>query len=103
MVVELTVKNFEEEVLNYKGKVLIDVWAPWCGPCRMLSPIVDEISEENPGFKVCKVNADDEEKIAMDLNVSAIPALFVYENGEIFAQRVGLCSKEDIYKLVKGE
>ena len=101
MVVEVFDNTFKSEVLEVKGKVLVDVWAPWCGPCRMLSPIVEEIANENPGFKVCKVNADDNPAICNALGVNSIPALFVFEDGEIYNQRVGLCRKEDIYNMCK--
>ncbi len=100
-VIEVFDNTFESEVLNAKGKVLIDVWAPWCGPCRALSPIVDEVAEENSGFKVCKVNADNNPQICEKLNVTNIPALFVFNDGEFYNSSVGLCSKEHILDLVK--
>ena len=100
-VIHVTDATFKSEVLEAEGKVLIDVWAPWCGPCRMLGPIVEEVASENPGFKVCKVNSDENTAICDALNVTNIPALFVFEGGEIYNSRVGLCRKEDIYALVK--
>ena len=100
-VVAVTDNTFKSEVLEAKGKVLVDVWAPWCGPCRALSPIVEEVSNENPGFKVCKVNADENPEVCNALGVTSIPALFVFENGELYNQTVGLCSKDAIYNLVK--
>ncbi len=100
-VIEVVDNTFESEILESEGKVLVDVWAPWCGPCRMLSPIIEEIASENPGFKVCRVNADDNPLICKRLSVTNIPALFVFENGKIYNARVGYCSKEDVYALVK--
>ena len=100
-VIEVTDNTFKSEVLEAEGKVLIDVWAPWCGPCRALSPIVDEVAEENNTFKVCKVNADNNPTICDILNVTNIPALFVFENGKLYNKSVGLCRKEDILNLVK--
>lgn len=100
-VIEVNDYTFEDEILKAEGKVLVDVWAPWCGPCRMLSPIVEEIAGENPGFKVCKVNADENPEICEKLSVTNIPALFVFENGKIYNAIVGYCSKEAIYNLVK--
>ena len=84
-VIELTKQNFQSEVAESKEKVLIDFWASWCGPCRMVSPIVDEIAEESPaGVKVCKVNVDEQPELAQQFQVMSIPTLLVM--------------KEDVYK-----
>ncbi len=99
--VELTAANFEEEVLNASGKVLVDVWAPWCGPCKMLSPIVDEVAEEVTDVKVAKLNADDAGEIAAKYKVSAIPTLLVFEGGEVVKQSTGLVAKEKILELIQ--
>ena len=95
-VVNITQGNFKEEVLNAEKTVLVDFWAAWCGPCKMLSPIVDQIAQEHPEIKVCKVNIDDEAALAMEYKVMSIPTLVVFKNGERVNQSVGVQSKEDI-------
>lgn len=100
-VIKVNKESFETEVLKAEGKVLVDFFADWCGPCKMLSPIVDEVAEENTDIKVCKINVDDEPELAMRYNVMSIPTLVVIQNGEEINKSVGLVSKEDILNLVK--
>ena len=99
----ITKDNFEEEVLNAKeSKVLVDFWASWCGPCKMLSPIIDEIASENhEGLKVCKVNVDENQSLAMKYQVMSIPTLLVFENGEVVKTSVGALQKDKVLELVK--
>jgi thioredoxin 1 len=95
----LTEANFEEEALKSELPVLIDFWASWCGPCRMVSPIVDELSDELAGsVKVCKVNVDEQSGLAAKYGVMSIPTLLLMKNGEVAATSVGARPKEDIRK-----
>ena len=98
--IEITRDNFTEEVANSPVPVLIDLWAPWCGPCRMMSPVIDEIAESAEGFKVGKVNVDEQMKIAASLRVRSIPTLVVFKNGEVAAKSIGVQSKEEVLKLL---
>ena len=100
-VLELTKDNFENEVLKSEKKVLIDFYADWCGPCRMVSPIVDEIAEEHPEYKVCKVNVDEQPELAQRFEVMSIPSLFVLENGEMVNQATGARPKAQILEMLK--
>ena len=100
-VLELNKDNFENEVLKSEKKVLIDFYADWCGPCRMVSPIVDEIAEEHPEYKVCKVNVDEQPELAQKFEVMSIPSLFVLENGEIVNQATGARPKAQILEMLK--
>ena len=88
--------NFEEEVLKAPGKVLVDFWATWCGPCRMQGPIVDELSEERSDVKFCKLDVDDNMDIAQTYRVMSIPTLILFENGEIRQTMVGLRQKAEL-------
>lgn len=99
-VLELNAENFEDEVIHAEKPVLIDFWASWCGPCRMLSPIVDELAEEHPEMKVCKVNVDEQEELAARFDIMSIPTLLVFRNGEQVAQSVGVQSKQAILDMV---
>ena len=95
----ITKQNFKEEVLNHKGTVLLDFWAPWCGPCRMLS-LVDEIAEEHPELKVGKVNVDENMELASEFRVMNIPTLVVLKDGKVEAQSVGAIPKSRILDLL---
>lgn len=97
----VTKNNFEAEVLNSEKPVLIDFWATWCGPCRMISPVVDEISEEySDKCKVCKVNVDEEPELANEFGIVSIPTLVVVKDKKVIAKSVGLKSKEDIVSMI---
>ena len=101
-VIELTKQNFQSEVAESKEKVLIDFWASWCGPCRMVSPIVDEIAEESPaGVKACKVNVDEQPELAQQFQVMSIPTLLVMKDGKPVASSVGARPKQFIVKMIE--
>lgn len=100
-VVKLNKNNFENEVMKSDKKVLIDFYADWCGPCRMVSPIVDEIANEHPEYKVCKVNVDEETELAASFEVMSIPSLFVMEKGKIINQSMGAKPKAQILAMLK--
>ena len=98
-VVTITLENFENEVIKSDKPVLVDFWAPWCGPCRMLSPVVDEIAEENSNIKVGKVNVDEQEELAMRFGIMSIPTLIVFKNGEAVKKTMGVQPKAAILGL----
>lgn len=99
-VITVTSQNFEDEVINADKPVLIDFWASWCGPCRMLSPVVDEIAEENDYIKVCKINVDEEQALAARFNVMSIPTLLVMQDGQVRNKSVGVVPKEKILAML---
>ena len=98
-VVTLTLENFEAEVIESDMPVLVDFWASWCGPCRMLSPIVDQIADERTDIKVGKVNVDEQEELAMRYGIMSIPTLIVFKNGEIVKKTMGVQPKAAILGL----
>ena len=100
MITNITKENFDKEVMQAEGTVLIDFWAAWCGPCRMIAPAVEKIAEEHPEVKVCKINIDDEQELAIKYGVMSIPTLMVVKNGEIVNTAVGLRPKEEIEALL---
>lgn len=97
----ITKDNFEQEVLKADKPVLVDFWAEWCGPCRMLSPVVDQVAEENDAIKVGKINIDEQPDLAMKFGVMTIPTLMVFKNGEMAGKSVGVVPKQQILDLVK--
>ena len=100
MIVHVTKENFEKEVLQSEKTVLLDFWASWCGPCRMVSPILDEIAQEREDVKVCKVNVDEQMELASQFGIVSIPTLVVMEKGKIVNQSVGAKSKDGILALL---
>ena len=98
--VKINNNNFREEVLNSEKPVLLDFWAPWCGPCRMVGPILDEIAAERPDIKVAKVNVDEEPELANQFSIMSIPTLLVMENGKIRNKALGARPKEQILAML---
>ncbi len=96
-----TTANFESEVLQSDVPVMVDFWATWCMPCRMLAPVIEELAEAADGYKVGKVDVDQEPELARKYRVMSIPAILVFKNGEVAAQTVGFQSKEDLEALLK--
>ena len=92
--------NFDQEILNSDRPVLMDFWAPWCGPCRLVGPILDEIAAERSDMKVCKINVDEEQELAMQFGVMSIPTLVVMKSGRIVNQAVGARPKAQILAML---
>ncbi|MGN0343226.1 MAG: thioredoxin [Roseburia sp.] len=101
MAVKITSENFEQEVLASDVKVLVDFYADWCGPCQMLSPLVEEVAQEHPEYKVCKLNVDESMELAQEYKVVSIPMLVVFEKGEVVKKSLGLISKDEILALLQ--
>lgn len=98
-VTEITDENFESEVLSSKKPVLVDFWASYCSPCKMLSPVIDNIARENPDIKVGKVNVEKEQQLAGKFNVMSVPTLMVFKNGKKVSAMVGVQPKEKILEM----
>lgn len=99
---ELNKDNFEAEVLRSEKPVLVDFWASWCMPCRMLAPIVEEVAEETKGkYKVCKMNVDDNPELSMQYQIMSIPTLIVFSGGKPVKKSIGVIEKEEILQLFK--
>ena len=100
-ILKVNSQNFEEEVLKSEKLVLVDFYADWCGPCKMLSPIVDQVAEENEDIKVVKVNVDDAQDLAMKYQVMSIPTLVVIKEGKEINRSVGLIDKNQVVNMIK--
>ena len=99
-VLTITKNNFQEEVLNSDKPVLLDFWATWCGPCRIMGPVVDEIAEERKDVKVGKVNVDDESELASAFGIMSVPTLVVMKGGKVVDSSVGVRPKGDILRMI---
>ncbi len=99
--IELNDNNFNEEVIKSEKVTLVDVYAPWCGPCKTLAPLLEKLSVENPEFKFCKLNVDENPEFANEHNVRSIPTCFIYKNGEIIDKFTGVKGGDDILKIMQ--
>ena len=99
-IVHANAQTFPQEVLQSNETVLVDFWAAWCGPCKMLAPILEEVAEERPDVKVCKINVDEEPELARQFRVMSIPTLILFEQGKAASQSVGVRPKEDILAML---
>lgn len=100
-VMKLTAQNFDTEVLQAEGRVLVDFYADWCGPCKMMGPVVENLSEETPGVKFCKINIDDEMEIAQRYGVMSIPTFMSFDGGKIVGKQIGAVPKEKLSELLR--
>ena len=100
-VINITKENFAQEVLHSEKPVLLDFWASWCGPCRMLAPILEELSGQHPELKIVKVDVDENRELALQYGIESIPTLLVFKGGQVADRSVGLVSPQEILALVK--
>ena len=100
-ILHVTKENFEQQVLHAEKPVLLDFWATWCGPCRMIAPTVEQIAQEHPEYRVGKIDVDEDPDLARQFGIMSIPSLFVIKNGQIAAQAVGVMPKEKILEMLK--
>ena len=98
--INITQDNFQAAVLENKNTLLLDFWASWCGPCKMLAPIVEEIAEEYSDVTLGKINVDEQMELAIQFGIVSIPTLIVYRDGKEVAKSIGYCSKADVLKLL---
>ena len=100
-IINLTKDSYHNEVMETEKVVVIDFWATWCGPCKMMAPVVEEVAKDYPDVKVCKVNVDEEPELSNAFKIVSIPTIVVIKNGEIIDSVVGYSPKEDIEKIIK--
>ena len=101
MITNVTKENFEAEVLKADKTVLVDFWATWCGPCKMIAPVIEEIANERSDIKICKVNVDEQGELSIKYGVMSIPTLMIFRNGEAVQTAIGYRPKEEIEELLK--
>lgn len=97
---DITMETFEQEVLQSSKPVVVDFWAAWCGPCRMIAPVLEEIAAERSDIKLCKVNVDEQQELAIRYGIMSIPTLLIFKNGELTQKSVGVVPKEKILSLL---
>jgi thioredoxin 1 len=100
-VLRVTKDNFQQEVLNCEQPVLVDFWAEWCGPCKMMAPVMDELSADNDNVKVVKINTDESPDLAREFGIMSIPTILLFKNGQVQATSTGFVPKEQIERLLK--
>ncbi|PIR47533.1 thioredoxin [Candidatus Uhrbacteria bacterium CG10_big_fil_rev_8_21_14_0_10_50_16] len=101
MALELTTQNFDEQVTNAEGVVVVDFWAPWCGPCKMMSPVVEELAEEMGNVTIAKVNVDENQEVSMQFNVLSIPTFIIFKGGQVVDQFAGAMGKDALKARVE--
>ena len=101
MITNVTKENFEAEVLKADKTVLVDFWATWCGPCKMIAPVIEEIANERSDIKICKVNVDEQGELSIKYGVMSIPTLMIFRNGEAVQTAIGYRPKDEIEELLK--
>ncbi len=99
-IVTVTDESFQNDVLDFKGTVLVDFWAAWCGPCRMLAPILEQLAEENSQIRIAKVNVDEQPKLGNKFNIMSIPTVMIFKDGKLVNTSVGLRPKEDFQQYL---